>query len=184
MLPNILTLSRIFVIPIIVLCFFIENTKARYCAAILYVLACLTDFLDGYLARQWHQISSFGKFCDPVADKVLVSITLLMLAGFHVVSGIHLIAACVILAREVLVSGLRSYLGQIQKILPVTKYSKWKTAIQMVSISLLLVYFASEDSIVRFWGIISLWLAACLTGFTGYRYMRRGFKYIAFTDSK
>lgn len=184
MLPNILTLSRIFVIPIIVLCFYMQDSFARYCGALLYISACLTDFLDGYLARQWHQVSSFGKFCDPVADKVLVSMTLLMLAGCGIISGMHLIAAGIILAREVLVSGLRSYLGQIQKVLHVTKFSKWKTAIQMISISLLLFYFASNNALIEKLGIVTLWLAAILTAITGYRYMRKGFKYIEFTSEK
>lgn len=184
MLPNILTLSRIFVIPVIVLCFYLESNNARYCAAILYTLACITDFLDGYLARQWHQISSFGKFCDPIADKVLVAMTLLMLAGRGVIEEFHLIAAGIILAREILVSGLRSYLGQIQKILPVTRFSKWKTGIQMLAIALMLLYFASNDQTVYKIGVTSLWIAAILTAITGYRYMRKGFKYIEFSPEK
>lgn len=184
MLPNILTLSRIFIIPIIVVCFYIDSTNAKYIGAILYILACVTDFLDGYLARQWHQISGFGKFCDPVADKVLVSITVFMIAGVGVIHGIHLIAAAVILAREILVSGLRSYLGQIQKVLPVTNFAKWKTAIQMCSIAALLLYIPSEVKLYYVLGIMLLWLAAILTTITGYWYLKNGFKYIEFSPHK
>ena len=180
MLPNLLTLSRIFISPLIVLCFYINDSSARYFAVWMYAFACVTDFLDGYLARQWHQVSNFGKFCDPVADKILVSITLLMLAGKDVIVGIDLIAACIILGREVLVSGLRSYLGQIQKVLPVTRFSKVKTGTQMTAIALLLLYFASNNSFYYFCGTLSLWLAALFTAITGYRYLKKGFRYIEF----
>ncbi len=184
LIPNILTLSRIFVIPAIVSCFFICDSFVRYIGASLYLCACFTDFLDGYLARQWEQVSSFGKFCDPVADKILVSIILLMLAGYGVLSGVHLIAAATILAREVMVSGLRSYLGQIQKVLPVTKFSKWKTAIQMAAIAVLMFYFASNNGTLYGCGLTLLWIASFLTVVTGYRYMKRGFKYIEFSAKK
>lgn len=180
MLPNLLTLSRIFVIPIIIACFYIEGSYAKWTATCIYIFACITDFFDGYLARQWHQVSDFGRFFDPVADKLLVSIVLLMLAGNGVVRGVHLVAAAIILAREILVSGLRSYLAQIQQRIPVTKFAKWKTATQMVAITLLIAYYASHNSLIGVIGIVSLWLASIFTIITGYRYLKKGFLMIKF----
>lgn len=174
MLPNLLTLSRILVIPIIMACFYFDGQSIKYIAATLYVCACITDFFDGYLARQWHQISDFGKIFDPIADKLLVAIVLLMLSGHGVVYGIHLIPSAVILAREILVSGLRSYLAQIQQIIPVTKFSKWKTFTQMLAISCLLFAYASENTNIFNLGLYSLWLSSIFTIITGYRYARKG----------
>ena len=180
MLPNLLTLSRIFIIPFIILCFYSNEEYAKWGAAVIYIFACITDFFDGYLARQWHQVSDFGKFFDPVADKLLVSIILLMLAGTGIVVGMHLIPAAIILAREILVSGLRSYLSQIQQIIPVTRFSKWKTATQMLAISLLLFYAANKNSVIGFFGFSTLWLASLFTIITGYRYLKKGFLLIKF----
>jgi cardiolipin synthase len=175
MLPNLLTLSRIFSIPFIVGCFYIDGFWAHLAAAVLFIVACLTDFFDGYLARQWKQVSSFGRFLDPVADKLLVSIILLMLCGTRIISGIHLLAAAIILAREIIVSGLREFMSQMRLILPVTKYAKWKTGMQMASISCLLCSAMFPDvSTLKGAGIILLWLAAIMTAFTGARYLKSG----------
>lgn len=155
-------------------CFYFNGQSVKYVAATLYVCACITDFFDGYLARQWHQISNFGKIFDPIADKLLVSIVLLMLSGSSEVNGIHLIPAAIILAREILVSGLRSYMAQIQQIIPVTRFAKWKTFAQMLAISCLLFSYASENLDIHNIGIYSLWLSAVFTIITGYRYVLRG----------
>jgi cardiolipin synthase len=175
MLPNLLTLSRIFAIPFIVACFYIEGFWAHLSATILFVIACITDFLDGYFARQWKQVSAFGRFMDPVADKLLVSTTLLMLSGSGVISGIHLVAASIILAREIMVSGLRQFMSEMQVRLPVTKYAKWKTAMQMFSISCLLcsAMFPHIKEISGI-GMTTLWLAVLMTVFTGARYLKFG----------
>lgn len=157
-----------------------QGSYVKWLSASIYICACITDFFDGYLARQWHQVSDFGKFFDPVADKLLVSIILLMLAGTGVIRGIHLIPAAIILAREILVSGLRSYLGQIQQIIPVTKFSKWKTGTQMLAIALLMIYAANHNIVIGVMSVFTLWLASAFTIITGYRYLKKGFLLIKF----
>jgi cardiolipin synthase len=175
MLPNILTLSRIFSIPFIVGCFYVDGFWAHLAAAVLFIVACITDFFDGYFARQWKQVSAFGRFFDPVADKLLVSTILLMLCGVGIISGIHLLAATIILAREIIVSGLREFMSQMQLIIPVTKYAKWKTGMQMLSISCLLCSAMFPDIIIlKRTGIVLLWFAVLMTIFTGARYLRHG----------
>ncbi|MDR2723709.1 MAG: CDP-diacylglycerol--glycerol-3-phosphate 3-phosphatidyltransferase [Holosporaceae bacterium] len=175
MLPNLLTLSRIFSIPFIVGCFYMDGFLAHLMATVLFIIACLTDFFDGYFARQWRQVSAFGRFLDPVADKLLISTILLMLSGVGIISGIHLIAATIILAREVIVSGLREFMSQMQMILPVTRYAKWKTGMQMASVSCLLSSAMFPDVVIlKNAGIILLWLAVIMTIFTGARYLRFG----------
>ncbi len=175
MLPNLLTLSRIFSIPFIVACFYVEGYFAHLFATILFVIACLTDFFDGYLARQWKQVSAFGRFLDPVADKLLVSTILLMLSGVGIINGIHLVAAAIILAREIIVSGLRQFMAEMKVRVPVTRYSKWKTAFQMFSITCLLFSAMFPDMpTFRQVGLIVLWIAVIMTVFTGARYMRFG----------
>ncbi|MDR1362372.1 MAG: CDP-diacylglycerol--glycerol-3-phosphate 3-phosphatidyltransferase [Holosporaceae bacterium] len=175
MLPNLLTLSRIFAIPFIVACFYLNGFWAHLSATILFIVACVTDFLDGYFARQWKQVSAFGKFMDPVADKLLVSTILLMLSGFGVISGINLVGASIILAREIMVSGLRQFMSEMQMRIPVTKYAKWKTAMQMISISCLLcsAMFPHIKEIKEI-GVIALWVAVAMTTFTGARYLKFG----------
>lgn len=175
MLPNLLTLSRIFSIPFIVWCFYVEGFWAHLTATLLFVIACITDFFDGYLAREWEQVSPFGRFLDPVADKLLVSTTLLMLSGSGLISGVHLIGAAIILAREIIVSGLREFMSEMQMRVPVTKYAKWKTAMQMGSISCLLCSAMFPDIIsLKNAGIAFLWLAVVMTVFTGARYLKFG----------
>lgn len=175
MLPNILTMSRIFSIPFIVLCFYIDGFFAHLCATVLFFAACLTDFFDGYLARQRKQVSALGRFLDPVADKLLISTILMMLCGSGVLTGIHVVGATVILAREIIVSGLREFLSEMQMRVPVTKYAKWKTAIQMTSVCCLLCSaMFPETFVIKKIGIIFLWIAVVLTIFTGIRYLKLG----------
>lgn len=174
-LPNLLTLSRIFSIPFIVLCFYFDGFFAHLTAAVLFVIACLTDFFDGYFARQRKQVSAFGRFLDPVADKILVASILLMLSGFGFISGVNLIAAVVILVREILVSGLREFMSEMRLIIHVTRYAKWKTAMQMVSITCLLSSAMFPKFIeLKQAGIVFLWLATIMTLFTGARYLYFG----------
>jgi cardiolipin synthase len=175
MLPNLLTLSRIFSIPFIVACFYIEGFWAHLAATVLFAVACATDFFDGYFARQWKQVSAFGRFLDPVADKLIVSIILLMLCGVGIISGVHLLSAAIILAREIIVSGLREFMSQMKLIVPVTKYAKWKTGMQMAAISCLLCSaMFPKILMIRDAGIVLLWLAAIMTAFTGARYLKFG----------
>ncbi len=140
------------------------------------MLAAITDFFDGYLARRWHQQSSLGRMLDPIADKVLVAIVLLVLCGDQILRGGHVWAAIIILAREVLVSGLREYLGQLSVSVPVTQIAKWKTAVQMVAIGLLIAGPAGDLIVpgITTIGVAGLWIAAALTLYTGYDYFRAG----------
>lgn len=180
MLPNLLTMFRIFAIPFIVACFYVDDFWSHLSATVLFIVACVTDFFDGYFARQWKQVSAFGRFLDPVADKLLVSTIVLMLSGTGSITGIHLMGACIILAREIIVSGLRQFMSEMQLRVPVTKYAKWKTAMQMFSIScLLFVKVFPSIELIQEAGIISLWIAAFMTLFTGIRYLKFGIVRIA-----
>ncbi|MFN7709902.1 MAG: CDP-diacylglycerol--glycerol-3-phosphate 3-phosphatidyltransferase [Holosporales bacterium] len=179
LLPNILTLLRIAVVPVVALLFFIPTEWSSWAAATLFILACITDYLDGYFARLLNQQTALGTFLDPIADKLLVSSTLLLLAGFDRIQGISLIPAVVILCREVLVSGLREFLAEIKVSIPVTRLAKWKTAVQMVALTLLVANAPQVDSTwLALLGLIGLWLAAALTLITGYDYLKAGLPHI------
>ena len=178
-IPNLLTLSRIALIPIVMATFYTDNHVGRWVATLAFVIACLTDFLDGYMARLLSQTSKFGQFLDPVADKLLVSSTLLMLVGFDRIRPISFLPAIVILCREILVSGLREFLSSIQVLMPVSRLAKWKTAAQMGAISLLLIGDISPfGAIVSIVGEALLWAAAVLTLMTGYAYVKAGLRYL------
>ena len=178
-LPNILTLSRILVIPLIVGLFWVEGDWARWTALGLYAVACITDFFDGYLARARGEMSRFGRFLDPVADKLLIAAVLLMLCAFVRISGLAILAAVVILCREMLVSGLREFLAELRQGLPVSRLAKWKTTIQMFSLGFLIVGDAAPDWIPSVMiGEIGLWAAAALTLITGYDYLLIGLKHM------
>lgn len=172
-LPNLLTLSRIVIIPFLVISFYCEDNVWRWFGCALFTLACVTDFFDGYLARRKQLQSNFGKFLDPIADKLLIVTVLFMLVAKGYVDGIHTIAALIILCREILVSGLREFLSGAQQDLPVTQLAKWKTTIQMVSLGILILGPAIFDWI-NIIGIILLWAATYLTVFTGYSYLKAG----------
>ncbi len=184
-IPNMLTYARIVAVPLVVLCFFLEgNLKssdfARWAALTLFVVASITDYLDGYLARLWKQSSTIGRMLDPIADKLLVSASLLLLAADGTIAGWTLWAAIIILCREILVSGLREYLAELKVSVPVSRLAKWKTTIQMVAVGFLLAGPAG-DKILPYtteYGIILLWSAAILTLYTGYDYFRAGVKHI------
>ncbi|MBB4301162.1 cardiolipin synthase [Rhodobium orientis] len=180
-LPNILTYGRIAAVPMVVVCFFGEgkfsgSDAARWTAVILFVLASITDFLDGYLARAWDQQSSIGRMLDPIADKLLVAACLLLLAADGTIAGWSLWAAIVILCREILVSGLREYLAELKVSVPVTRLAKWKTTVQLVAIGFLLAGPAGERYLpgTTLIGLTLLWSAALVTLYTGYDYFRAG----------
>ncbi|MCW5700009.1 MAG: CDP-diacylglycerol--glycerol-3-phosphate 3-phosphatidyltransferase [Rhodospirillales bacterium] len=184
-LPNILTVSRVLVAPVVCLLLYLDTYASAWLALILYVYACVTDFLDGFLARSWDQQSSFGRFLDPIADKLLVGLALLMLVGADRMSGINVLPAAVILWREILVSGLREYLAELNVPLPVTKLSKWKTTLQMIAIGFLLL--GPHGPVLGFVdcteiGLIGIWGAAILTFITGYDYLRAGLGHIGAAD--
>ncbi len=179
-LPNILTYARIAAVPALVGCFYFDGDAARWVALAIFIAAAITDFFDGYLARLWSQQSSLGRMLDPIADKLLVAATLLMLASDGTIWGVHLVAAVIILCREVLVSGLREFLAELQVSVPVSELAKWKTTIQLVAIGFLIAgaagdkVFGQTTSI----GLGGLWAAAILTLYTGFDYFKAGIKYL------
>ncbi|PWC37165.1 CDP-diacylglycerol--glycerol-3-phosphate 3-phosphatidyltransferase [Azospirillum sp. TSO22-1] len=178
-LPNLLTLSRIAVIPPVVGLFYVPEAWAAWTICGLFAAACITDYFDGYLARVWEQESVIGKFLDPIADKLLVAAVLIMLVGFGRLTGVSVLAAVVILLREVLVSGLREYLAGLNVGVPVTRLAKWKTTIQMLAIGFLIVgdYGPPEIPSVLI-GTLGLWVAALLTFVTGWDYTRVGLRHM------
>ena len=184
-IPNLLTYARIVAVPLIVLCFFIEGRLhgsdfARWSALVLFALASITDFFDGYLARMWDQTSNIGRMLDPIADKLLVASVLLLVAADGTIAGWSIWAAIIILCREILVSGLREYLAALKVSVPVTKIAKWKTTVQMFAIAFLLAGPAG-DKVLPYTteiGIGLLWVAAIVTIYTGYDYFRAGLRHV------
>lgn len=184
-IPNLLTYARILAVPLIVLFFFIEGRLqssdfARWAALALFIVASITDYLDGYLARIWNQTSNIGKMLDPIADKLLIASVLLLMAADGTIAGWSLWAAITILCREILVSGLREYLAALKVSVPVTRIAKWKTTAQMFALAFLLAGPAG-DKILPYTteiGISLLWIAAILTIYTGYDYFRAGAKHM------
>lgn len=187
-LPNCLTLSRIIIIPLVAVLVMVHKPVTDLLACILFIIAGITDYLDGKLARAWQQLSDFGKMFDPIADKLLVGIILIVMAGYDRLPYGGLIPAMIILAREILVSGLREYLSSFKISLPVTKLAKWKTTFQMVAIGFLLAGDSSAELLNINWfpvnviGSILLWIAAILTMITGWGYIHTGIRFINKTD--
>ena len=195
-LPNILTLSRIFAVPILVFLLWNPGWLGYLLAFVLYCTVGATDYLDGYLARSQGTVSKLGVFLDPIADKIMVAAVIVMLVAFPgdvdpggiepepLIAGWHVIAAIVILLREITVSGLREFLAGLSVSVPVSRLAKWKTTFQMVSLGALILAGAVIDArwTELFWvwtlGIVSLWLAAALTAVTGWDYLRVGLKHM------
>ena len=178
-LPNLLTLSRIVAIPLVIITFYLPTPLGPWLGCALFSLAAITDWLDGRLARLWQQQSELGRFLDPIADKLLVGVTLFMLAALGRISAPAVLPALVILAREILVSGLREHLATLRVRLPVSRLAKWKTGIQMAAIVVLLIGDAGPAALsLRFIGEGLLWVAAALTLVTGYDYLRAGLVHI------
>jgi cardiolipin synthase len=152
----------------------------RWVALAVFIAAAVTDILDGYLARMWEQQSSLGRMLDPIADKLLVASCLLMLAAEETIRGWTLLAAVIILCREILVSGLREYLAELRVSVPVTRLAKWKTTGQLVAIGFLIAGEAGDRVVpgISQAGIVLLWASALLTLYTGYDYMRAGLRYM------
>lgn len=183
-LPNLLTLSRIAVIPLVVATFYIPDVAARWVAVALFAAAAISDFFDGWLARRWNQVSNFGRFLDPIADKLLVAAVLLMLVGFGRVSPAAILPAVIILCREILVSGLREFLAQLNVGVPVTRLAKWKTAVQMISLPILLIGDAAPAAWhAREVGEVALTVAAILTIVTGWDYLIVGLRQMRDSDT-
>ncbi|TAL77934.1 MAG: CDP-diacylglycerol--glycerol-3-phosphate 3-phosphatidyltransferase [Beijerinckiaceae bacterium] len=179
-LPNLLTYGRMLAVPLVVAClFWPAEFYMRWTALGIFAAAGITDFLDGYLARALSQQSSLGRMLDPIADKLLVAAVLMMLVADHSITSYSLWAAIVILCREILVSGLREYLAELKVSVPVSRLAKWKTFVQIVALGFLIAGPAGEavlpgtDRI----GLALLWLAALLTLYTGWDYMKAGIKH-------
>ena len=178
-LPNILTYGRIAAVPAVVaVLYFMQGDTAHWIAFGLFCAAGVTDWLDGYLARAWEQQSTLGRKLDPIADKLLVGAVLLMLVYDRTIDGLAIFAAVIILSREILVSGLREFLAELNVKILVSRLAKWKTALQMIALGALLAGPAAERAL-QWPGIVSigialLWLAAVLTLWTGYDYIKAG----------
>ena len=182
-LPNLLTLLRIVIIPVLVGVMYFDNAMARWIALGLYSVACITDYFDGYLARHYNEVSPLGRFLDPIADKLLIAAVILMLSGDGRISGLVLAVFLplhfLFLCREILVSGLREYLAEIRVPMPVSKLAKWKTVIQMLALGFLIVGDAGPEILpTRLIGEVGIWAAAILTFITGYDYLQRGLKHM------
>ena len=178
-LSNILTLSRILVIPVIVILIYLKNPYYGWIAFVLFCLAGITDFFDGYFARIRNEISNLGTFLDPIADKLLVASVILILTSKEIIADWETIPALIILLREIAVSGLREYLATIKVSVPVSKIAKLKTSLQLIALGILIL---SESGItivpIILLGKIALWSAALLTLYTGYDYLKSGIKHL------
>ena len=179
-LPNLLTYGRIVAVPAVVACFYAEGHWGRWLALAIFIVAAITDYFDGYLARLWNESTSLGRMLDPIADKLLVAATLLMLAADGTLGWFSIIAAIVILCREILVSGLREYLAELRVVVRVTWLAKWKTTLQLVAIGFLIAGPAGDVLLpgTTLIGTALLWIAAGLTLYTGYDYFRAAGKHL------
>ena len=191
-LPNLLTLSRILAVPILVFLLWRPVPIDYAITFVLYCLVGITDYFDGYLARAWGSISRLGQFLDPIADKIMVVAVLIMLISSRKanpvpeIEGLHIIAALIILLREIIVSGLREFLAGLQVSVPVSALAKWKTTFQLVALGALILGGAvgAPDGPLPYWpwvhqvGLASLWAAATLTLVTGWDYLRVGLKHM------
>jgi len=179
-IPNMLTYVRILAVPAMAMCFFIDGDLSNWLALAVFILAAITDFFDGWLARVLNQQSALGRMLDPIADKLLVSVTLLMLVHSNTIHDYHIWAAIIILCREILVSGLREFLAELRETVHVTYLAKWKTTMQMVALGFLLAGPAGDAILPHTSdiGLALLWLSALLTIYTGYDYFRVGINHV------
>jgi cardiolipin synthase len=189
-IPNILTIGRIIIVPFFVLAFYLPGFYGDLTAFALFVIASFTDFLDGMLARMMGEESKLGELLDPIADKIIVATALILLVMDGTIRHYEVIAAIIILTREILISGLREFLARGQIKLPVTNLAKLKTFLQMLAIALLLTgetgnkILNFQDYNAQTIGIILLWLSAFLTLYTGYEYLRKGIDHAMSEDNK
>ena len=189
-IPNILTIGRIIIVPFFVLAFYLPGFYGDLTACVLFVIASFTDFLDGMLARMMGEESKLGELLDPIADKIIVATALILLVMSGTIKHYEVIAAIIILTREILISGLREFLAKGQIKLPVTNLAKLKTFLQMTAIALLLTgetgnkILNFQDYNAQTIGIILLWLSAFLTLYTGYEYLRKGIDHAMSEDNK
>ena len=189
-IPNILTIGRIIIVPIFVFTFYLPGLLGDLIPFFIFLLASFTDFLDGLLARLYKEESKLGELLDPIADKIIVATALVLLVMNNTIAGYEVIAAIIILIREILISGLREFLAKGKINLPVSNLAKAKTFLQMFAISALLAG-ETGNKIINFQdynaqtiGIVLLWLSAFLTLYTGYEYLRKGIDHAISEDKK
>ena len=189
-IPNYLTIGRIIIVPIFVISFYLPGFYGDVIPFSLFIVASFTDFLDGLLARMFKEESKLGELLDPIADKIIVAAALILLVMNGTIKNYEVIAAIIILTREILISGLREFLAIGRIKLPVSILAKYKTFLQMFSISILLTG-ETGNKIINFQdynaqtiGIILLWLSAFLTLYTGYEYLKKGIDHAISEDSK
>ena len=173
--PNLLTIGRVLAVPALAAAFYLPGDIGKWTTCVLFSIAAITDFLDGYLARSWSMQSSFGRMLDPIADKLLVGAAILMLVHFD---RAPILPSLVILCREIIVSGLREFLAELRVGLPVSRLAKWKTGVQMTALGFLMAgsaapWWAFAEEI----GWYGLWLAAGLTVITGLDYLYIGLRH-------
>ena len=181
-LPNLLTILRILTIPIIVASLYFGNTKEIFyvIATIAFIIASITDFIDGYLARMWNVQSNVGKFLDPIADKLIISTTLIMLIYLGKINNINILSSLTIICREVLVSGTREFMGDMKVKIPVTFLAKVKTTLQMIAIILFTLSGCNVfmPSSLQDLAEVTLWVASAFTIYSGYQYFKIAIKHI------
>ena len=189
-IPNYLTIGRIIIVPFFVIAYYLPGFYGDIIPLVLFLIASFTDFLDGLLARMYKEESKLGELLDPIADKIIVAAALILLVMDQTIKNYEVIAAIIILTREILISGLREFLAKGKIKMPVSNLAKLKTVLQMVSIGLLLSgdtgnkIINFQDYNAQTIGIVLLWLSAVLTLFTGYDYMRKGIDHAISEDNK
>jgi len=189
-IPNYLTIGRIIIVPVFVFTYYLPGFYGDVIPFALFVLASFTDFLDGLLARMYKEESKLGELLDPIADKIIVATALILLVMDGTIKNYEVIAAIIILTREILISGLREFLAKGKINLPVSSLAKVKTFLQMAAISVLLTgetgnkILNFQDYNAQTIGIILLWLSAFLTLYTGYEYLRKGIDHAISEDEK
>ena len=180
-LPNVLTYGRIAAAPLVGATYYIPGNWGPWIAFTIFVVASVTDYFDGYLARAWQQQSALGRMLDPIADKLLVSVAILVMAVDGMFDGTTFWAAVIILMREIFVSGLREFLAELRVSVPVTRLAKWKTTMQLIAVAALLIAPALQGARQGFiinLGLTFFWATAIVTLYTGYDYFRAGLKHI------
>jgi CDP-diacylglycerol--glycerol-3-phosphate 3-phosphatidyltransferase len=171
-LPNVLTLSRCLAVLAIAALLVVPGTGTRAAVLVLFTLAALTDWLDGWIARTFDMMSDLGRVLDIIADKLLVGVTLVMLCADGTVAGVHALAAALILAREIGISGLREHLAGRAIVIPASLAGKWKTAAQLVALAVLIAApLRPAGGATEIAGLALLWCAAALTVWSGVQYV-------------
>lgn len=189
-IPNYLTIGRIIIVPFFVVAYYLPGFYGDIIPFGLFLIATFTDFLDGLLARMYKEESKLGELLDPIADKIIVATALILLVMDGTIKNYEVIAAIIILTREILISGLREFLAKGKIKMPVSGLAKVKTFLQMFSIAILLTGETGnklvnfEDYNAQTIGIIILWLSAFLTLYTGYDYLRKGIDHAISEDKK